>query len=54
MESGPCISVFIYLYDENEREVSVKLDFEGDTCTYPSYEGKRRMDGKNFCGWYID
>lgn len=29
----------IYLYDENEREVSVKLNFEGDlTCTYPSYE----------------
>ena len=29
----------IYLYDEKEREVSVKLDVAGDlTCTYPSYE----------------
>lgn len=29
----------IYLYDENEREVSVKLNFDGDlTCTYPAYD----------------
>ena len=29
----------IYLYDENEREVSVKLIFDGDlTCTYPAYD----------------
>ncbi|MBP5491991.1 MAG: hypothetical protein J6Y08_04030 [Clostridiales bacterium] len=28
----------IYMYDENEREVSVKLALNGDlTCTYPSY-----------------
>ena len=31
----------IYLYDENEREVSVKLNFDGDlTCTYPAYDEK--------------
>lgn len=31
----------IYLYDEKEREVSVKLNFDGDlTCTYPAYDEK--------------
>ena len=30
----------IYLYPEEEMEVSVKLDYDGDlTCTYPAYDG---------------
>ena len=28
----------IYLYPEQEQEVSVRLDYDGDlTCTYPEY-----------------
>ena len=31
----------IYLYDEQEREVTVKLDLNGElTCTYPKYDEK--------------
>ena len=30
----------IYLYPEEETEVSVRLDYDGDlTCTYPAYDG---------------
>ena len=31
----------IYLYPEQEEDVSVELDYVGDlTCTYPEYNGK--------------
>lgn len=37
----PDLKPVIYLYPEQEEDVSVELDYAGDlTCTYPEYNGK--------------
>ena len=37
----PELKPVIYLYPEQEEDVSVELDYAGDlTCTYPEYNGK--------------
>ena len=42
--SGDDLKPVIYLYPEEETEVSVKLDYEGElTCTYPAYEDGWRV-----------
>ena len=38
-EEATCAKPVIYLYPEEETEVTVRLDCDGDlTCTYPAYE----------------
>lgn len=40
MDSAECSKPVLYLYPEEETEVSVRLDLDGDlTCTYPAYDG---------------
>ena len=39
-DSAECSKPVLYLYPEEETEVSVRLDLDGDlTCTYPAYDG---------------
>lgn len=39
-DSAECSKPVIYLYPEEETEVSVRLDFDGElTCAYPAYDG---------------
>ncbi len=38
-DTAQCAKPVLYLYPEEETEVTVRLDYDGElTCTYPAYE----------------